>query len=345
LPSEAPLTPAAAERLARESAIQPFEGAAKSLRIDWQLDGPLDARQVQRWGEALGRSLVRRRDTEVLAYQQGRRPSCPANEPQLMVVGMDGGRWQSREKDPDTQSRWKEDKVCNVTTYLPGDGRDDPDARRPQPLVTTCVATARDAAAFGPMARLEAERRGLRQADVVLGMGDGGNWLDPIFDGQFHLHARIIDWCHASEHVWDCAKAAFGADTPEAAIWGERTEALLWDGRTEEVIAAMYEQSDRLGAPQAGDPPQHPRRVLRQNAGYFTKHKEHMRYPEYRAKGWPIGSGVTEAAVKQFNKRVKGTEQSWNEGGVESILMLRALWISQDERWAGHWADREAYVK
>jgi len=271
----------------------------------------------------------------------------------LLVVGMDGGRWQSREKDPQTQSRWKENKVCNVTTYLPGGGRDAEgdaegdaeDAAKPKPLVTTCVATARDARAFGPMVRLEAERRGLRQAQVVIGMGDGGNWIDPIFDGQFHLHARIVDWCHASEHVWDCARAAFGVDTPEAAVWGERVEALLWDGRTDEVIGAMARESGRLGEPHEGDPPQHPRRVLRQNVGYFTKHERHMKYPEYRARGWPIGSGVTEAAVKQFNKRVKGTEQSWHEGGVESILMLRALWISQDQRWDHYWADREAYVK
>jgi hypothetical protein len=32
--------------------------------------------------------------------------------------------------------------------------------------------------------------------------------------------------------------------------------------------------------------------------------------PAYRAKGWPIGSGVTESGVRRFNKRVKGTERS-----------------------------------
>jgi Cu/Ag efflux protein CusF len=50
--------------------------------------------------------------------------------------------------------------------------------------------------------------------------------------------------------------------------------------------------------------------------GYFTRHQQHMNYPEYRRKGWPIGSGVTEAAVKQCNKREKGTEQFSTEGGV-----------------------------
>ena len=70
-----------------------------------------------------------------------------------------------------------------------------------------------------------------------------------------------------------------------------------------------------------------------------------MNYPEYRAKGWPIGSGETEAGVKQFNKRVKGTEQFWDEKGIEPILCLRAAWISQDERWTSYWANRPAYVK
>jgi hypothetical protein len=32
---------------------------------------------------------------------------------------------------------------------------------------------------------------------------------------------------------------------------------------------------------------------------------------------------VTEAGVKQFNKRVKGTEQFWDEAGIEPILTLR----------------------
>ena len=93
------------------------------------------------------------------------------------------------------------------------------------------------------------------------------------------------------------------------------------------------------------DGPDHPRRVLANNVGYFQKHRNHMDYPTYRRKGWPIGSGVTESAVKQFNKRVKGTDQFWNEPGVEAILALRALWISQDDRWNRYWATRPAHQK
>jgi hypothetical protein len=375
LPAEVPLTPRAAERLAREAAVQPFEAAAKALAMDWRMD--LDGRQVQRWSQALGRSLVIHRDREVLQYHQGVRPEGVANDPQLLVIGLDGGRVQTREAEEEADSgpkelaeaacgpqqasgaaegarevgegetppeqeasRWKEDKVCTISSYLPGDGKE----LEPQRLVSTCVATMGDAAAFGPMVRVEAERRGVRQAMQILALCDGGNWIDPLLTAFFGILVRIIDWFHASEHLWDCARAAYGAGTAQAAMWAEHWEAWLWDGKVERVIEALAAESARLGPPQKGDGPQHPRRILAQNVGYFTKHRDHMRYPEYRAKGWPIGSGVTEAAVKQFNKRVKGTEQFWLKERVEPILMLRALWISQDERWRKHWANRPAYV-
>ena len=70
-----------------------------------------------------------------------------------------------------------------------------------------------------------------------------------------------------------------------------------------------------------------------------------MDYPAYRQKGWPIGSGVTETAVKQFNKCVKGTEQFWSLPGVESILALRALWLAQDGRWHRYLNTRPSYAK
>lgn len=342
LPAEANLSPHAAERVCREAASKSFDEAAKSLNIDWK--GSWDGKQIQRWGEALGRGLVRQRDRQSQAYREGRYPEGPANAPQLLVIGMDGGRWQSRQKDEQTGSRWREDKVLSISSYVPGNGREGPEARKPAPLVRTHLATACDAVAFGIMARVEAERRGYRQAEVVIAMGDGGNWIDPLLDREFRVQARIIDWYHASEHLWDCAKAVHGPQTTAASAMAEQMEAWLWEGKVQRVIEVLAEHSRKLGEVRAEDPPQHPRRVLQQNVGYFTRHQEHMRYPEYRAKGWPIGSGETEASVKQFNKRVKGTEQFWDEAGIEPILCLRAAWVSQDQRWTRYWANRPAYV-
>jgi len=340
LPSEANLSPRAAERVCRESAQKAFDEAAKSLNIDWELT--LEGKQVQRWSESLGRGMVARRDRQTRAYREGRYPQGPANAPQLLVIGMDGGRWQSRQKDADTGSRWREDKVLTVSSYAPGDGGE----LKPQALVRTHLATSRDAEAFGTMARVEAERRGYRQAGTVIAIGDGGNWIDPLLDREFRVQARVIDWYHASEHLWDCARAVHGPQTPAASAMAEHLEAWLWDGQVAKVIEALSEHARQLGGePQATDPPQHPRRVLSQNVAYFTRHRGHMDYPRYRANGWPVGSGETEAAVKQFNKRVKGTEQFWTEAGIEPILALRAAWLSQDEQWQRYWENRPAYVK
>jgi hypothetical protein len=287
---------------------------------------------------------VRQRDRSVLAYRQGRYPAGPPNPPQLLVIGMDGGRWQSRRKDEQTGSRWREEKVLSISSYLRGNGKEGNDAISPKPLVRTHVASSRDAGTFGTLARVEAERRGYRSAEEVIAMGDGGNWIDPLVAREFRVSARVIDWFHAVEHLWDCARAVHGPQTPAGSAMAEEMEAWLWDGQVGRIIEALAEHARRLGGAQETDPPGHPRRVLQQNVGYFSRHRAHMDYPAYRKRGWPIGSGETEAAVKQFNKRVKGTEQLWDEKGIEPILCLRAAWISQDERWTGYWANRPAYV-
>lgn len=331
------MSPHAAERICREAAQKSFDESARSLNCDWNTQ--LDGKQVQRWAEAIGSRAVLQRDAEVARYKQGRRPQPPANETPLLVIGMDGGRYQGRDKDPDTASRWKEDKVGTVTSYVPGDGR----GKAPQKLLTTHVATARNSDAFGPMLRVEAERRGIRRAEHVIIMGDCAHWIDTQRRELFACHTRIADYDHAVEHIWDAARAVLGEDSPQAAKLAGRLETLLYNGKVKRVIQNLRERAAQLGKPRADDGEHHPRRVLREEIGYFERNRDHMNYPDYRAKGWPIGSGNTEAGVKQFNKRVKGTEQFWNPPGIEAMLALRAMWVSQDQRWERYWASRPAY--
>jgi hypothetical protein len=338
LPAEAPLTPKAAERLSREIVNQSDDLAASALNSDWGTD--LQGKQVKRWADALGGTVIQERDQEVLDWESGHHPQAPAGEPKLLVIEVDGGRVQMNEKNAETGSRWREDKVATISTYLPGDGKD----RQAQLLVTTHVATMRTTEPFGRLVRLEAERRGLCQAEQVLALADAGNWTDPLFEREFHGYVRIVDWRHAQEHAWDCAAAARPEDEKARVVLAKSWEGLLWKGKVKEVIAALREESARAGAPKDSDGPEHPRRILARNVGYFDNNQKHMDYPTYRRRGWPIGSGVVEGGVKQFNKRVKGTEQFWTEQGLEPILCLRALRLSQDERWEIYWKSRPAYL-
>lgn len=339
LHSEVPLTPRAAERVARECARSgSFADAARGLSVDWQLT--LAAKQIQRWGEALGRAVLALQEQEARAYEAGVRPEGPLNPPVLLVVGLDGGRVQMREKDPASQSRWKETKAMSVTSYLPGDGKDRP----PEPLVGTCVATLGSVEDFEPLIGPELARRGQNRAAQVLHISDGGNWIDPLAERQKIADVRIIDYYHAAEHLHAAALAAScGEAAPAGETRYEQLKALLWEGRLEELLGQLQQAAEGVGPVQDSDGPEHPRRVLWQNLGYFRRHQHAMNYAAYRAKGWPIGSGPTEAAIKQMNKRVKGSEMFWSPEGVKAILALRTLWNCQDLRWERHWAQRPAY--
>src|SRR5208283_967814 len=217
--------------------------------------------------------------------------------------------------------------------------------QKPQPLVTTHVASMEKTEMFGRFARVEGERRGWRQAQQVIAIADCGNWIDPLLEREFPGIQRIADWFHVEERLHDCGKAAYGHNTPQAKAHVEKWLSLLAAGRADDVLVRLKVEAQRLGAPRAKDEKENPRHILAQAVCYFEKNKKHMNYPEYRRKGWPIGSGNTEAGVKQFNKRVKGSERFWNEAGVESILCLRALWLSQDHRWDRYWSIRPAYLR
>ncbi|HVT88162.1 MAG TPA: hypothetical protein VHD56_04870 [Tepidisphaeraceae bacterium] len=66
MPTEAELTPKAAARVGREAATQTFDPGARAINIDWGTT--LDGKQIERWGEALGQTLVEKRQQELEAF-------------------------------------------------------------------------------------------------------------------------------------------------------------------------------------------------------------------------------------------------------------------------------------
>src|SRR5207249_954724 len=108
-----------------------------------------------------------------------------------------------------------------------GDGK----TRPPQKLLTTCMASMNHAPMFGRLARLEAEKRGIRNAKEVILIGDGGNWIDPLCDEHFGCHPRIIDYYHAAERLHEVAKAAHPSDGSSASALAEKLVGWLWEGK------------------------------------------------------------------------------------------------------------------
>src|SRR5436309_7342962 len=81
---------------------------------------------------------------------------------------------------------------------------------------------------------------------------------------------------------------------------------------------------------------EHACRVVKLATDYVERNRERMDYPRYRRMGLPVSSALVESLIKQINHRVKGTEQFWNDGGLEAVLQVRAAYLSEDDRAEKH---------
>jgi len=322
-----------------------FEDACEIMKMHDMVD--LNAKQIRALTESEGRRLAEQRELDAKAYREHRLQVQSEESPKVLVVCADGGRVQTRQKE--RAERWKENKIGVVYDAT----------AKPQPHVArgeyegakaktkTYTATMQPWEAFGWMLRVEAEQRGYLKAGTRLFLADGAKHIRDMKELQFPEATFILDWAHAAEHVNACAKAAFGEGSAEAKEWYVNHYEMLWKGKRDELIADIQKLAEDLGPPKDGEPEGSPRKVLRQNAySYFPNNKDAINYPAFRAQGWPIGSGVVEAGVKQFAVRMKGSEKFWNIGGddtetgAEEMLALCALYRCEDGRWQRRWRQR-----
>lgn len=211
----------------------------------------------------------------------------------------------------------------------------------PEPLVRTCCATTRDCEAFGPMVAAEAQRRNLFAATLRAVLGDGGRWIWTIHQLFFPTFEPIVDFVHVLTYVYLAAKAlGGGADT----IWERylRWARACWQGQVASVLEELRRAWEGIPQPAESreEKPNDPYYVISRTIGYFEHNQSRMDYPRYRHQGLPITSGRVESLIKQFNRRVKGTEKAWNPGNAEWILQLRAAQLSEDDRLSKHLKNR-----
>ena len=85
------------------------------------------------------------------------------------------------------------------------------------------------------------------------------------------------------------------------------------------------------------------RKVVRSAVEYLANNREHMRYDEYLAAGYPIGSGVAEGACRHLVKdRMEQTGMRWTVEGAQAMLHVRALYLNdQWEEFLEHRIERE----
>lgn len=146
-------------------------------------------------------------------------------------------------------------------------------------------------------------------------LGDGAAWIWNLVHKYYPQARQIVDWYHAEENLEKVAASAF-TDLSQRTLWLEEMTQSLWDGQVEEVILACDNLA--IACP-----------VAEKAVTYFTNNCERMRYDQYRAAGYMIGSGTIESACKQIvTQRLKLPGAQWNVDGAVETAKARTVWLS-----------------
>jgi len=71
--------------------------------------------------------------------------------------------------------------------------------------------------------------------------------------------------------------------------------------------------------------------MLHTTIGYYQRNLPYMRYDQYLAQGWPIGTGVVEGACDHLIKdRFEQSGMRWTPSGAQPPLDLRAVRLNDD---------------
>ena len=218
---------------------------------------------------------------------------------------------------------------------------------RPQKLVRTVVATTAAIEPFGWQVSAEVHRRGLDRAGRKACICDGSHALWALF--ELHLLAAgfigILDFVHLLVHLYATAGATQGKGSAGAWRLYERWLRWAWSGEVKCLLSGLRQAARQVGEPPPGVSEEDPRKIVADAVTYVENNRGRMDYPRYRCLGLPISSAPVESAIKQLNRRVKGSEKFWLQGGAEALLQVRAAYLSEDGRAERYWARARPYAR
>ena len=175
----------------------------------------------------------------------------------------------------------------------------------------------------------------LSRADQVVAVADGAEWIARLVEQGLPRGRTtvILDYYHASQHVHQARRAAFGESSPEGRAWAERVLEQLLGRPFEELWQTLAETRSRLRSPAK-------REALDGLMRYLGQRRAKVDYPAFRAAGLDIGSGPTESMCKSLSRRMKGIGMRWTAANAESLVALEAL--HQSDLWSSYWSSRLA---
>ena len=306
-------TPAAANDMVRHAVSHPYKDAADEFSRNHAFRVSADTIR-----EVVG---LYRAESTAFARKSEPNPAAADSRATTVCVMADGtGMPMRREclkgvKGKDGRAKTREVKAGAI--FIASTTEDNEPHRNLD--TTTYVATTHRREKFGKYLRNEFDRRFATLPETVLYITDGGKWLHSIHESDFPFAIEILDVYHAVEHL---KPLMLGLGIREGSkewkyrhhYWSERIKS----GKVQGVLDYIWKNMrDRLGKDAMRE-----FRYYRSNAG-------RMKYDEYRAKGWFIGSGVIESGCKTvIGQRFKQSGMLWSLNGTKALLPLRTLYKS-----------------
>jgi hypothetical protein len=182
------------------------------------------------------------------------------------------------------------------------------------------IASMERAEGFGELLFLESIRRGSLSADEIIFVADGAAWIWNVASHHFPDCVEIVDWYHATQHLWEVANSWYGEGKKKARVWVEKNKARLMEDGVERVISSIkqWQPSDEDG-----------QKVKRENLHYFSTNTNRMLYATFLLNDYYIGSGSVESACKQYGVgRLKQSGMRWKSKGIEAIAHLRSVLLN-----------------
>jgi len=187
---------------------------------------------------------------------------------------------------------------------------------------------------LGLQLRKQAGQVGMDQADVWIGLCDGGNGLEAFIRRNVPRDpVLILDFWHPANHLTELAKVLQPTD----------------EAKREELVTSWchtmkHEGGQRILEVLRAQALPRPKAVREKHAevmSYLENNVHRMDYPQYLVNGWMIGSGAVESACKTVvGQRLKQAGMRWREYGTDSMCQLRSLFKSEPSQWQAFWQRR-----
>jgi hypothetical protein len=180
----------------------------------------------------------------------------------------------------------------------------------------------------GRMMRRLAGRIDLTAASEKVGNVDGAPWIRRQVVGRnLPLDALGLDFYHLAENVHKARRVVYGETTEAGTAWANE---ILHAFKHDSCDVAWGKLVTWRGQCRGGK-----RTAADQLLHYVSERHEMIRYPEFAAKGWDIGSGPTESCCKTLTQRLKGPGMRWDADNAEAIMALEAL--RESNLWKTYW--------